>query len=620
MATYGTDLALLATGSDADGSGTWVELADYAGGGSAAQDGENRIQGVDCVSQTTGNKTGMQFSIAFDAGSNIYSSFATGDCIFMWQYFAVPEAIDTIANSGLQLAVASTNAGTDAMNRWDVGGSDFNKNPYGGWANVVVDPASTPDNTNNGGAGTTWRYFGSIVNILSGSAITKGTPHAVDAIRYGRGEIYCTGTACTFTGMAQYNDYNDATNGYNRYGLFQATGGGTYLWKGLMSLGQTATSATFSDSNKAITIDYAEKTYAAFNKIEVNNSSTSVTWNNISFFSKSTLSPGQFEMIDNATVAMSGCSFNNMDTFVFQSNATVTDCKFNGCGQVTHGGADFDGCDFAGYEGTAGTAYLTYAVNADPDGELDNCSFTKGTASTHAIEFDATNTPTTITLRGIDFSGYNASNGQNDSTLYFPSTTKSYTVNLIGCTGNISYRVGSGGSVTLVINPVSFTVTVLDQVTKAAIQYAWVTIWATATGNLPYQDSVSITSSGTTATVSHSAHGLSTNQWVEIAGCTQTEYNGIWQITKIDDNSYSYTFPGSGTSPATGSPISTAIIVNGQTNASGVISDQRSYTADQGYNGKVLKGSWEPVYKENPQSGTLDKDTGVSLTALMIRD
>ena len=158
-----------------------------------------------------------------------------------------------------------------------------------------------------------------------------------------------------------------------------------------------------------------------------------------------------------------------------------------------------------------------------------------------------------------------------------------------------------------------------DNDTKAAIQYVWVTVWATATGSLPFEDSVSLSRSGSTVTVTHNGHGLATDQWVEIEGADPTDYNGIWQITKIDDNSYSYQIT---TTPVadTGTPLSTAIIVNGQTDVSGQISDSRSYTADQGYDGKALKGSWDPVYEEAPISGTLDKDIGATPNVFMIPD
>jgi len=69
---------------------------------------------------------------------------------------------------------------------------------------------------------------------------------------------------------------------------------------------------------------------------------------------------------------------------------------------------------------------------------------------------------------------------------------------------------------------------------------------------------VTITSSGTTATVTHALHGLSTGHKVDIAGCNESDYNGDdWEITVTDANTYTYTMAGYPDSPATGSPTST---------------------------------------------------------------
>lgn len=66
-----------------------------------------------------------------------------------------------------------------------------------------------------------------------------------------------------------------------------------------------------------------------------------------------------------------------------------------------------------------------------------------------------------------------------------------------------------------------------------------------------------LTSSSTTATATVADHGFvnSTNStynpYVNISGATPTAYNGRYQITVVDANTFTYTFAG-GTSPATG--------------------------------------------------------------------
>ena len=51
-----------------------------------------------------------------------------------------------------------------------------------------------------------------------------------------------------------------------------------------------------------------------------------------------------------------------------------------------------------------------------------------------------------------------------------------------------------------------------------------------------------LTSSGTTATATVTAHGYTTGADVTIAGATQTEYNGEYSITVTGANTFTYVF------------------------------------------------------------------------------
>lgn len=63
----------------------------------------------------------------------------------------------------------------------------------------------------------------------------------------------------------------------------------------------------------------------------------------------------------------------------------------------------------------------------------------------------------------------------------------------------------------------------------------------------------SITRSGSTATVTTaSAHGRSTGDYVTIAGATQSQYNGTFQITVTSGSTFTYTVSGTPATPATG--------------------------------------------------------------------
>jgi hypothetical protein len=71
----------------------------------------------------------------------------------------------------------------------------------------------------------------------------------------------------------------------------------------------------------------------------------------------------------------------------------------------------------------------------------------------------------------------------------------------------------------------------------------------------------SLTSSTTTATATKAAHGFVTGQYVTIAGADQAAYNGTYQITVTDADHFTFTFAGSGTSPATGTITAQSSVV-----------------------------------------------------------
>lgn len=67
---------------------------------------------------------------------------------------------------------------------------------------------------------------------------------------------------------------------------------------------------------------------------------------------------------------------------------------------------------------------------------------------------------------------------------------------------------------------------------------------------------VTITSSTTTATVTETGHGRTNGSKVKISGASETEYNGIFTITVVDANTYTYTMLADPTgSSASGSPV-----------------------------------------------------------------
>jgi hypothetical protein len=255
-------------------------------------------------------------------------------------------------------------------------------------------------------------------------------------------------------------------------------------------------------------------------------------------------------------------------------------------------------------------------VNLDPAGYLDGCSFSMG-AGGHGIELGP-NTPGTIDFNDINFNGYGA-DGSVDAALY-NNSGKAITINVNGGT-TPTVRNGTGASTTIVAGAVTVALVVRDATTGDPIQNARIFVQASnGTGPFPYNESVSITRSGSTATVTHTAHGLQTNDKVVIRGANEQEYNGIKQITVTGVNNYTYTVSGAPATPATGTILSTFVALEGLTDVNGNLSTSRVYPSAQPIRGNVRKSTSPPLYKSGGVIGNISNVTGFSTTIQLIPD
>lgn len=463
VASYTSDLTLI---NNAE-TGTWAELTGYTGGGApAVNDTDYYIQGSGCTTQSTGGKTGLTVGMAHDYGSDLGPSFATGDCMFIWSVFLGGNSIDTWANGGIRLGVGSANG---SMNMWKAVGSDYGRNPYGGWQNIAIDPTFTPDYVIGTPTAGVYQWFGSLLNMVA--AVGKGNLHAVDALQYGRGAFIVefgdvTNGYATVAGMAAIND-----NQTNRWGLMQS-GAGSYLWKGLWSLGSVTNAVDFRDSNRTIVVDDTPRTYASFNRIEVNNATSRVDWAGFTLSAPqaspagTVLAKGEFEAVANATINKDTCVFNDMSTFIYQSNSTIIGSTYRRCGLVTQGGATFTNCLFTG--STSTPAILVNNVT------LVTESTFVSTGTGHAMEISTTGTYTWI---GNTFSGYGTT-GTTDAVI-FNNSGGLVTINVSG--GDTpTYRNGTNATtvvqvsftLTLTAIPSGVNVTIVNSSTRTELQHS----------------------------------------------------------------------------------------------------------------------------------------------------
>lgn len=397
------------------------------------QDSDFPIQGSNHASAEQRNaSTG---SLAVDNGSNI--TWTSGWGFFLWGVFLAPAAVNSDANAGIEMAIGSA---ITAFHRWTVGGNDFGRYPYGGWQNFVVNPEVSTGRTTTGAPGTNYRWVGMLCDVIS--AISKGSPYGIDVVRYGRGDIEIiygeTSDYGTFVGMASANDASTA-----KWGLFQEADG-SYLWKGLLSFGITATAVDFRDSNRNIVIDNTRRVLSSFNRIEINHASSNIEWTNINITALGTVSKGEFEMIANASLDFDTCVFTDMSTFVFLSNATVLDTTFRRCGLITQGGATLTSCLFD--ESTA-----TKALTVDDASSISYCEFlSDGTG--YAME--GFSSAGDYTLSGCLFSGYASSDG----------TTGNECIHVLASSDTVNINITNGGD-TPTIHTAGATVNVINAVT-----------------------------------------------------------------------------------------------------------------------------------------------------------
>jgi hypothetical protein len=184
-------------------------------------------------------------------------------------------------------------------------------------------------------------------------------------------------------------------------------------------------------------------------------------------------------MVDNATVSMDSCSWADMGTFIFQSNADLTSTAFRRCGLVTQGGGTFTGCLFA--DGRASASLLASDMS-----QVSDCTF-ESDGSNHALEISGT----------TDFTFDNTLSGYVAGTTGSPVSTTSTgneAIFITASSGTININVADGASVPSIrsngatVNVVAgqrtFTVDVSDINTGSPIQNARVFVTAAAGGGL----------------------------------------------------------------------------------------------------------------------------------------
>jgi hypothetical protein len=289
----------------------------------------------------------------------------------------------------------------------------------------------------------------------------------MDVMRYLDGYYITGGTSGDKVGIADVYTADKGTTTLYGYGIIQEFGG-VYFMTGELQIGNGATTTYFEmDGDVLVCLDTPGDCTITAGLYDLNAQGSGC---NCTIKNSVLRGPGAgastriyLDFSDaNATVVFTDNLVSDAGTIQFHSGMDAKGNIFDDCGQITHGGADMDECVVKNYEGTADTSALIYNVNADPDGEMDNMSFTKGTAATHAIEFGTTS-PLSMTLRGVVFSGYTNTIGSSSAPLHIKRTSGTVTISLVGGSGVTSDGYKSDGATVVIQQTITLSVHAEDE-------------------------------------------------------------------------------------------------------------------------------------------------------------
>lgn len=578
--------------------GTWTTLN--------TQDSVNKKQGTYSLCGTMKN-SGLS-TATFTPTASVDMSGTKH--LRMWFLDSAAGLLDTKANGGIQLGV------TDGVNTgyWNLGGKDTYS---GGWLNLVIDVSKAVD------VGTKPTSMNAITVIYLRITQTAAGKN-FDNI-WGDNLCLCDGLTVYGDDAGSYFDFDnifsadDATLGI---GIIRDIGGIKYL-TGSLEFGDSAgvNGCKFQAKSQVVVFEDRPVNADLYDIIIVDNGTGTTEFilgaksgtagiQGCAIRVEDTSQTAKFDIDANTDTdvdnfKMYASSFYGADEIKFANAAATVEvlgCSFEKCGQVDPDDAVTVDCFFID------TSNVDAALLWNENINIQTCNFIANTTGAGIEMPSAVGTP--YAYNGHLFSGntYDVLNSSGSAIS-------------INKNNGSNPTTSEGSAVTFLGVSVTTKFTVIDSDTKAVIENVAVLVTAKdGTGPLPFEDSVTISRSGDVATVSHTAHGLTTGQKVEIIGANQDEYNRVKTITVTGVNGYTYAVYGSPATPATGTIKSTGVLINGLTNVSGEVSDTRALSSDQPYTGSAKKGNSSPVYKDSSLTGTVDKDSGISVTVAMIAD
>jgi len=592
------------------GGGTWK---DYGGGGGSGSNADVFFSSTSSRGRKVSN--GIK-GFAFEVNAS-GTDLSNTVIVIRWATLAGVGSLDTRANSGVVIRLEDTSGNTSD---WAVDGSDT----YGGGWRVSVIDTSASETSNSGTAATLTaiRYVGVVWDETASVGGGDDNCYIDEILSFANTGLTVTGnTTDLIEDLLTWDEGGD-------YGLFEeragiifskanfdlqpdasdmSATGSTLIFENPVYYDGTNISACLSEIG--LTCSDADNVTLTRCTITAHRNTAEIT---------GTDSNREFDISGATDFDLDTCSIVGFDgtngVALGDSGQAIDFTTFNFCGKVTAGTAVIRDCIFRNATDATGAFFY------DEDSDIADCIFfSDGTG--YGIHYRPTGAgPFTETFDGIEMTGYGANETANAAIHVNPvTTTVTITINVQNASTPTTDEDAGYTGTFLIQQTVTVKITANDA-NNNAISGARVYVEAASGGDLPAGASVTITRSGSTASVAHTAHGMVDGQEISIKGADQDEYNIIATITNVTTNAYDYTVAGSPTTPATGTITSTAIILNDDTNGSGIVQDAGfSFTSDQPIAGRVRKGTTAPYYKTSPVSGTITS-SGLDLTVFMVGD
>jgi hypothetical protein len=534
------------------------------------------------ILRTTGLNTRTFTATTFDAA---------GQHLRLWLNYASIGFLETKVNGGIRLFAQDTSGN---IGYWYLAGKDTYD---GGWILLQVDMDKAFDSV----PGTSPNMAS--INRVGFTLNLTGAPRNATNTWY---DYLVRGNGMTITGGTSGDPINwdgiatvDASNGYGAVRKVN----GVYFVNTDLTIGGTVTTY-FEDTNQLVVFEDMPVN-ANLYKIEPQGTGTT-TFNLTNSVVKAASQSFRFDLLlDNAnlnSLSFSGNSVVNADLVKFKAGQSVTGCVFQNCNQITPSTATFTGNTVAGYTGTDGALLWPGGTS------VASCTFKD---NSRAIEVTQTSNQTYDALL--------FSNNTYDTHLDNGGTSIDISKNN---GSNPTTYIATGGGVVSYVGASVTTRVIAQTATGSKISGANVFLAASAeaVAGLPYDDTVTISNSSTTATVTHTSHSMVTGDKILIRGASHAANNGVFTVTVTGTNAYTYTMSSAPGSNPTGTIKADFVYLYGTTDVNGDINMSRVLPTDQAVTGWARKSSSAPFYKTGPVSGTVTSASGAIFTAVMTLD